>query len=191
LSRNNQNKKNQNKKNNQKKENKKEVEQKKEVEKPKEEECKKQEKSKKEDEDDDDLDLFGDDEEESTTNKTDKITEDVVVEGKEMSRAERMKLIQKAKDTKSIERSQIILEVKPWEIETDLVELWREITKIEKEGLTWGEGYKLQDVAYGIKKLILSCVVIDELVGVDDITEPIEAMEDKVQSVDMTSMSKL
>jgi translation elongation factor EF-1beta len=74
---------------------------------------------------------------------------------------------------------------------TDLHALFREITKVQKEGLTWGEGYELKPVAYGINKLVMSCVIVDELVGVDDVTEPIEALEDWVQSVDVNTMNKL
>ena len=56
----------------------------------------------------------------------------------------------------------------------------------------WGQEHKLVPVAYGIKKLIISCVVEDEKVGMDDIIDIItERWEDDVQSVDVQSMSKV
>ncbi|CAN0438917.1 unnamed protein product, partial [Scytosiphon promiscuus] len=58
-------------------------------------------------------------------------------------------------------------------------------------GLVWGEAHKLVPVAFGVKKLVLSCVVEDDKVGVEDITDVIEAFEDYVQSVDMTTMNRL
>lgn len=37
-------------------------------------------------------------------------------------------------------------------------------TQSEIEGLTWGEAHKLVPVAFGVKKLVLSCVVEDDKV---------------------------
>jgi len=83
------------------------------------------------------------------------------------------------------------LEVKPWEADTDLEMVWNEIRKFSKEGLTWGETFKLEPVAYGIKKLVMTCAIVDELIVMDDITEAIEALEDFVQSVQVASMNKI
>ncbi|RLN50430.1 hypothetical protein BBJ29_000966 [Phytophthora kernoviae] len=92
---------------------------------------------------------------------------------------------------KPVERSQVVLEVKPWEAETNLEELAAKIKALPVEGLTWGEGHKLVPVAFGIKKLLVQCVIIDDLVLLDDITDSIEQFEDYVQSVDVASMNKL
>eukprot|EP01039_Chlorochromonas_danica_P008531 gene8531-9404_t len=140
----------------------------------------------------DDLDLFGDDhegenEEERAATK---------------ARLERMALARKLKEekdakegkkkkVKEVEKSLVVLEVKPWEADTDLEALWKEIIKFEKEGLTWGASFKLEPVAYGIKKLVLTCTIVDSLILMDDITEAIEAMEDYVQSVEVASMNKI
>ena len=97
----------------------------------------------------------------------------------------------KAKKEKEAEKSLVVLEVKPWEADTDLEALWKEIIKFEKEGLTWGQTFKLEPVAYGIKKLVLTCSIVDALVLMDDVTENIEAMEDYVQSVEVASMNKI
>ncbi|CAM9136602.1 unnamed protein product [Pylaiella littoralis] len=131
------------------------------------------------DDDDDDDDLFGDDEEEEA-------------KPKEKSRADKMAEAKAAKDAKKkIDRSQIVFEVKPWDTETDLKELFGKICATEINGLVWGEAHKLVPVAFGVKKLVLSCVVEDDKVGVEDITDVIEAFEDYVQSVDMTTMNRL
>ncbi|CAI5743764.1 unnamed protein product [Peronospora destructor] len=94
-------------------------------------------------------------------------------------------------EKKPVERSQVVIEVKPWEAETDLEELAAKIKALPVEGLTWGEGHKLVPVAFGIKKLLMQCVIIDDMVLLDDITEAIESFEDYVQSVDVASMNKL
>ncbi|CAM9554268.1 unnamed protein product [Ectocarpus sp. 12 AP-2014] len=118
--------------------------------------------------------------------------EDAAPAKKEESRADKMAAAKKAKDAKKkIDRSQIVFEVKPWDTETDLKELFGKICATEIDGLVWGEAHKLVPVAFGVKKLVLSCVVEDDKVGVEDITDVIEAFEDYVQSVDMTTMNRL
>ena len=92
---------------------------------------------------------------------------------------------------KEAEKSLVVLEVKPWEADTDLEMVWREIIKFEKEGLSWGQTFKLEPVAYGIKKLVMTCSIVDALIVMDDITEAIEALEDYVQSVNVASMNKI
>ncbi|CAM9236067.1 unnamed protein product [Ascophyllum nodosum] len=111
---------------------------------------------------------------------------------KEESRAEKMALIKAAKDAKKrVDRSQIIFEVKPWDTEVDLKALFDKITNVKIDGLVWGEAHKLVPVAFGVKKLVLSCVVEDDKVGVEDITDVIEGFEEEVQSVDMATMNKI
>ncbi|TFJ81266.1 hypothetical protein NSK_007227 [Nannochloropsis salina CCMP1776] len=132
---------------------------------------------------DDDMDLFGDDEDE-----TPKAT---------MSRAEQvaaMKAEKEAKEkaNKKRDRSQIVLEVKPTDTDVDLDALYKTIKKeVCPPGLTWGEGYNKAPVAFGIFKLIISLVVFDDEVSIDDVVDKIEAMEDSVQSVDINSFNKL
>nr|CCA20862.1 EF1 guanine nucleotide exchange domaincontaining protein putative [Albugo laibachii Nc14] len=127
----------------------------------------------------DDDDLFGDDDDEEAAEAAKK-------------RAETAKNAKEAKNKKKVvERSQVVVEVKPWDKETDLEALAIKIKSTKKEGLTWGEGHKLVDVAYGIKKLLVQCVILDDMVSLEDITDIIEQFEDSVQSVDIASMNKI
>ena len=64
------------------------------------------------------------------------------------------------------------------------------IDTIKIDGLTWNNQPKKLDVAFGIQKLQMGCVIEDDKVLTDDIFEPIESWED-VQSVDMVGMQKL
>ena len=59
------------------------------------------------------------------------------------------------------------------------------------DGLQWKEEYKLQEVAFGVKKIIIGMVVEDEKVSVDDIIDKLLAWEEEVQSVDILSFNKL
>ena len=54
-----------------------------------------------------------------------------------------------------------MFEVKPWEAGADLKSLFEKIKEEKIDGLAWGEAYKLVPVAFGVKKLVLSCVVED------------------------------
>ena len=98
----------------------------------------------------------------------------------------------KEKAPKPVERSLIVLDVKPWEAETDLEMVWHHIidNKVQ-EGLKWGASFKLEPVAFGIMKLVMTCSIVDSLVLLDDITEYIEGIEEWVQSVNIVSMNKI
>ena len=98
---------------------------------------------------------------------------------------------QKAPKAKEVEKSLVVLEVKPWEADTDLEMVWNKIREYKQEGLSWGATFKLEPVAYGIMKLVMTCTIVDSLVLMDDVTENIEALEDFVQSVNVASMNKI
>ena len=153
---------------------------------------------------DDDFDMFGDEEEEedngAIVNDMGETASEVAAAAARRDRmAAALKLKEeadakkgaKAKKEKPAEKSLIVLEVKPWESETDLVALWKEICKLEQEGLSWGQNYKLEEMAFGIKKLVMTCAIEDAKVLMDDVTDKIEGFEDLVQSVQVASMNKL
>merc|ERR1711863_68380 len=133
----------------------------------------------KEEEEDDDVDLFGSDEESDDEEKK-RITE------------ERLKAYheKKSKKPKVIAKTSVLFDVKPWDDETDMDAMLKEVKTIEMEGLVWGAS-KLVPVGYGIKKLQVMCVVEDEKVSIDELSEKICEFEDFVQSVDIAAMSKI
>ncbi|KAK2166318.1 hypothetical protein LSH36_40g17000 [Paralvinella palmiformis] len=136
-----------------------------------------QENKKNEDDDDDDIDLFGSDDED---------------EEAERIKEERLKSYQerKAKKPSVVAKSNVILDVKPWDDETDMAELEKCVRSISMDGLLWGTG-KLLPVGYGIKKLTISCVVEDEKVSIEELEEKITAFEDLIQSVDIAAFNKI
>lgn len=78
-----------------------------------------------------------------------------------------------------IAKSNIILDVKPWDDETDMKAMEEAVRSITTDGLLWGAA-KLVPLAYGINKLQISSVVEDDKVSVDWLTEEIEKFEDFV-----------
>lgn len=87
-------------------------------------------------------------------------------------------------------KSMVTLDVKPWDDETDMEELTKNVKAIEKDGLVWG-GHKLVAVGFGIKKLQINLVIEDEKVSLDELQQQIEEDEDHVQSTDVQAMMKL
>ncbi|XP_016364461.1 elongation factor 1-beta-like [Sinocyclocheilus rhinocerous] len=130
------------------------------------------------DEDDDDIDLFGSDEEEDEETK--KIKEERLAAYN----------AKKAKKPALIAKSSILLDVKPWDDETDMAKLEECVRSIQLDGLVWGQS-KLLPVGYGIKKLQIACVVEDDKVGTDQLEELITAFEDYVQSMDVAAFNKI
>ncbi|KAL3899647.1 MAG: hypothetical protein SGCHY_001890 [Lobulomycetales sp.] len=129
-------------------------------------------------EDEDEIDLFGSDEEEDAENE--KLKAQRVAEYN----------AKKALKPKTIAKSMVILDCKPWDDETDMKALEAGVRAIEMEGLLWGTG-KLVAVGYGIKKLQITCVIEDAKVSTDDLVDKICELEDYVQSVDISAFNKL
>uniref|UniRef100_A0A3B3RBD1 Elongation factor 1-delta n=2 Tax=Paramormyrops kingsleyae TaxID=1676925 RepID=A0A3B3RBD1_9TELE len=129
-------------------------------------------------EEDDDLDLFGSEEEEDA--EAERIREQRVKEYTE----------RKAKKPTIIAKSSILLDVKPWDDETDMAKLEECVRSVQADGLLWGTS-KLVPVGYGIKKLQIQCVVEDDKVGTDMLEEEITKFEDYVQSVDVAAFNKI
>jgi len=133
------------------------------------------------DDDDDDFEIFGDsDEDEEETEEEKKKKEELLKKYHE----------KKSNKPVLIAKSSIILDVKPWDDETDMAEMERLVRTIEMDGLVWG-GAKLVPVGYGIKKLQITCVVEDDKVGSEDLSEEIQNFEDFVQSVDIAAFNKI
>ncbi len=61
---------------------------------------------------------------------------------------------------------------------------------VQCDGLVWGAS-KLVPLAYGVKKLTISCVVEDDKVGTDFLEEEITKFEDFIQSVDIAAFNKI
>uniref|UniRef100_A0A3B1JCB2 Eukaryotic translation elongation factor 1 delta a (guanine nucleotide exchange protein) n=1 Tax=Astyanax mexicanus TaxID=7994 RepID=A0A3B1JCB2_ASTMX len=121
---------------------------------------------KEENEEDDDIDLFGSDEED---------------EEAERIKAQRVQEYAARKSAKPvlIAKSSILLDVKPWDDETDMAKLEECVRSVQADGLLWGAS-KLVPVGYGIKKLQINCVVEDDKVGTDMLEEEITKFEDFV-----------
>lgn len=133
-----------------------------------------------EEEDDEDVDLFGSDDEEV----------DAEAEKLKQQRLAEYAAKKAAKGAKPAAKSIVTLDVKPWDDETDLEELLANVKAVEIDGLVWG-GHQFIAVGFGIKKLQINCVVEDDKVSLDDLQAAIEEDEDHVQSTDIAAMQKL
>lgn len=129
-------------------------------------------------EEEDDVDLFGSDEEEDP--EAVRIREERLAAYKE----------KKAAKPKVAAKSVVTMDIKPWDDETDMEGLEKAVRAIEKDGLVWGAS-KLVPVGFGIKKLQINLVVEDEKISLQELEEQIAELEDYVQSTDIAAMQKL
>lgn len=134
---------------------------------------------KEDDDDDDDFDLFGSDDDEED-------------EKAARVREERLKAYAEKKSKKPgpVAKSSVMLDVKPWDDETDMKAMEELVRSIRMDGLSWGAS-KLAPLAFGINKLSILCTVEDERVSIDDLVEKICEFEEVVQSVDIASFNKI
>ncbi|CAL7948101.1 unnamed protein product [Xylocopa violacea] len=134
--------------------------------------------TKNEEDDDKDVDLFESDEEEDA--EAARLKE------------ERLKAYAEKKSKKPalIAKSSVVLDVKPWDDETDMKAMEDAVRSIQMDGLVWGAS-KLVAVGYGIHKFRIMCVIEDDKVSVDLLIEQIESFNQYVQSVDIESFNKI
>jgi len=148
----------------------------------KKDEKKNEKKSEKKDDEIDEDDLFGDETEEDKKAK----------EEAHKKREEEKKEDGKKKKKVEVQKSLVLIDVKVYDPEQDYDALAEKILKnIKREGLVWKTEYKLQEVAFGVKKIVMGMVVEDEKVSVDDIIDELCSWEDEIQSVDIVAFNKL
>nr|AFJ04515.1 elongation factor 1-beta [Vernicia fordii] len=126
--------------------------------------------------DDDDLDLFGDETEEDKK----------AAEQREAAKKESSK-------KKESGKSSVLMDVKPWDDETDMKKLEEAVRSVQMPGLLWGAS-KLVPVGYGIKKLTIMLTIVDDLVSVDSLIEEhltVEPCNEYVQSCDIVAFNKI
>lgn len=129
--------------------------------------------------DDDDVDLFGSEDEEEDAEAI-RIKEERVA----------AYAAKKSKKPALIAKSSVMLDVKPWDDETDMKKMEENVRTIQWDGLVWGAA-KLVPVGYGIHKLQIICVIEDDKISTDELSEEIEKFEDYVQSVDIAAFNKI
>ncbi|OAY47943.1 elongation factor 1-delta 1 [Manihot esculenta] len=126
--------------------------------------------------DDDDVDLFGEETEEE-----------------KKAAEERAAAVKASAKKKESGKSSVLMDVKPWDDETDMKKLEEAVRSIQMEGLLWGAS-KLVPVGYGIKKLQIMLTIVDDLVSVDNLIEEyltVEPVNEHVQSCDIVAFNKI
>ncbi|KAF8399940.1 hypothetical protein HHK36_015811 [Tetracentron sinense] len=129
-----------------------------------------------EDDNDDDVDLFGEETEEE-----------------KKAAEQRAAAIKASGKKKESGKSSVLLDVKPWDDETDMQKLEETVRSLQMEGLFWGAS-KLVAVGYGIKKLQIMLSIVDDLVSVDSLIEEhltVEPANEYIQSCDIVAFNKI
>ena len=136
--------------------------------------------------DDDDDDLFGDDSDDDDSDEEEETEEQKAIREKRLAAYAAKKANKKA----VIAKSSLLLDVKPWDDETDMAEMERLVKTIVADGLLWGAS-KLVPLAYGIKKLQINAVIEDDKISTDFLEEEITKFSDYVQSMDIAAFNKI
>eukprot|EP00475_Leptophrys_vorax_P003195 TRINITY_DN1185_c0_g1_i1.p1 TRINITY_DN1185_c0_g1~~TRINITY_DN1185_c0_g1_i1.p1 ORF type:complete len:270 (-),score=35.09 TRINITY_DN1185_c0_g1_i1:749-1450(-) len=129
-----------------------------------------------EDDDDDDLDLFGE-----------------ATEEEKAAAAEREAKAAASGKKKESGKSSILMDVKPWDDETDMAKLEAAVRAVQMDGLLWGAS-KLVPVGYGIKKMTIMMTIVDDLVSLDELIEDhLQGGEcaEFIQSCDIVAFNKI
>jgi len=129
-----------------------------------------------EEDDDSDVDLFGEETEEE-----------------KKASEERAAAVKASGKKKESGKSSVLLDIKPWDDETDMKKLEEVVRAVEHDGLFWGAS-KLVAVGYGIKKLQIMMTIVDDLVSVDTLIEEqltVEPINEYVQSCDIVAFNKI
>ena len=140
---------------------------------------------KKEEEEEEEEDLFGDDDDDDDD-------EDAAAAMQAKLRAEaEKKKAEKEAANKKVEKSLLVIHVKPYDEETNLDELYAKIRATEVKGCKWGETFNKQPLAFGIYYIEMSCVIEDDVCSEADVIDAIMQFEDEVQSTETVSFNKI
>ena len=92
---------------------------------------------------------------------------------------------------KKVEKSLLVIHIKPFDEETNLKALFEKIRGTEVKGCKWGETCNIKPLAFGINFLEISCVIEDDVCSEDDVIDAIMQFEDEVQSTETVSFNKI
>ena len=136
----------------------------------------------KEEEEEEEEDLFGDDDDDDDDDAA------AAMQAKLKAEAEKKKAEKEA--NKKVEKSLLVIHVKPYDEETNLDELYKKIQATEVKGCKWGETYNKKPLAFGLYFIEMSCVIEDDVCCEDDVIDAITQFEDEVQSTETVSFNK-
>ena len=137
----------------------------------------------KEEEEEEEEDLFGDDDDDED--------DDAAAAMQEKLRAEAEKKKAEKEANKKVEKSLLVIHVKPYDEETNLEELYAKIRATEVKGCKWGETFNKKPLAFGLYFIEMSCVIEDDVCCEDDVIDAIMQFEDEVQSTETVSFNKI
>ena len=138
---------------------------------------------KKEEEEEEEEDLFGDDDDEEDEAAA------AAMEAKLRAEAEKKKAAKEA--NKKVEKSLLVINIKPYDEETDLKALFEKIRATEVKGCKWSESCNIEPLAYGLCYLQISCVIEDDVCSEDDVIDAIMQFDNDVQSTETASFNKI
>ena len=142
------------------------------------------EEKKEEEEEEEEEDLFGDDDDDEEDEEA-----AAAMEAKLRAEAEKKKAEKEA--NKKVEKSLLVINIKPYDEETDLKALFQKIRATQVKGCKWSETCNIEPLAYGLCYLQISCVIEDDVCSEDDVIDAIMQFDNDVQSTETASFNKI
>ncbi len=94
-----------------------------------------------------------------------------------------------------------MIDILPKEKETNLQELEKAIRNIQLTGVEWKAGIfhkhvfilvaRTEDIAFGLKKLQIMALIVDQMVRMEDLEERILGLKDLVKSMEVVAWNKV
>ena len=86
--------------------------------------------------------------------------------------------------------SQIVLRIRPWDHEQEMSQLIVTLFGININGVTWGAN-TTENIGYGIRELVVTAVLDESILSIDDLVEELIALDDIISRVDVSLWNKV
>ena len=96
----------------------------------------------------------------------------------------------KKQSASSVAKSCVLINIKPWDDDTNLKEFAEKLKQVQHDGIVWG-AQEFVPVADGVYKLVQMVTIEDDKVSSDDLEDFITGFTDYVQSAEIAAWNKV
>jgi translation elongation factor EF-1beta len=86
--------------------------------------------------------------------------------------------------------SQVVFRIRPWDYDMEIGTLIVAVLGLNLEGLTWGAN-TTENVGYGIRDFIVTAVLDETLISIDDVIDRLTEFDDIISRVDVPLWNKV
>lgn len=86
--------------------------------------------------------------------------------------------------------SQVLFAIRPWSHEQDMMQLTTSVVNLQINGVLWGAN-TTEDVGYGVRDLLITAVIDENVISLDEVMEYLLAQEDMISQVNIRLWNKV